>query len=244
MTDEDAPFHAQGLFTGLTREEGEEILAAGSPISFPSEAAIFRSGDHGDAMYVITAGAAKVEVGGRFHILHAGDFFGEMALLAPGPRMATIVGRRRRGNGADPRRGVRALRARAPGRRDGDDEAARDPPPRGRAAHRRLDGLTQPPNGGPRLATIGRWSGAAPNADAPPAGRGVVMRPGSRHRLVAAASIVALVASVAVLSANAGAATSAHPKARAAQPAGSDRPPTVGRSTATATASPTSWRTG
>ncbi len=42
------------------------------------------------------------------------------------------------------------------------------------------------------------------------------MRPGSRHRLVAAASIVALVASVAVLSANAGAATSEHPKARAA----------------------------
>ena len=42
-------------------------------------------------MYVITKGAAKVEVGGRFHILHAGDFFGEMALLAPGPRMAAIV---------------------------------------------------------------------------------------------------------------------------------------------------------
>ena len=62
MMDDDAPFHAQGLFTGLTREEGEEILAAGSPISFPSEAAIFRSGDHGDAMYVITKGAAKVEL--------------------------------------------------------------------------------------------------------------------------------------------------------------------------------------
>ncbi len=43
------------------------------------------------------------------------------------------------------------------------------------------------------------------------------MRPGSRHRLVAAASIVALVASVAVLSANAGALTSARPRARAAQ---------------------------
>jgi CRP-like cAMP-binding protein len=33
---------------------------------------------------------AEVDVGGRFHKLGRGDFFGEMALISEGQRMATV----------------------------------------------------------------------------------------------------------------------------------------------------------
>jgi CRP-like cAMP-binding protein len=47
-------------------------------------------GDPGDAMYIIVGGAAEVDVGGRFHRLERGDFFGEMAVLAGKRREATV----------------------------------------------------------------------------------------------------------------------------------------------------------
>jgi signal-transduction protein with cAMP-binding, CBS, and nucleotidyltransferase domain len=47
-------------------------------------------GDPGDAIYVIVSGAAEVDVGGRFHRLGPGDFFGETAVLAGKRREATV----------------------------------------------------------------------------------------------------------------------------------------------------------
>jgi CRP-like cAMP-binding protein len=41
-------------------------------------------------MYIIMAGATDVDVGGRFHRLERGDFFGEMAVLASERREATV----------------------------------------------------------------------------------------------------------------------------------------------------------
>jgi CRP-like cAMP-binding protein len=74
---DDTPTLSTGLFAGLSADDADGILQAGERLSFPAGTTIFETGD-------------RVDVGGRFHVLKAGAFFGEMALLAPGPRMATI----------------------------------------------------------------------------------------------------------------------------------------------------------
>jgi CRP-like cAMP-binding protein len=78
------------LFAGLSREHLEEVLRVGGRVSFDTGQAIVERGDPGDAMYIMVSGAAEVDVGGRFHRLERGDFFGEMAVLAGKPREATV----------------------------------------------------------------------------------------------------------------------------------------------------------
>ena len=78
------------LFAGLNREHLEEILRVGGRVSFDTGQAIVERGDPGDAMYIMVSGAAEVDVGGRFHRLERGDFFGEMAVLAGERREATV----------------------------------------------------------------------------------------------------------------------------------------------------------
>ncbi len=85
-----AALRSSGLFSGLSDDDVQGMLDAGDAVSFLADEAIFEAGDQGDAMYVVAEGEARVDVGGRFHILKAGDFFGEMALIAPGKRMATV----------------------------------------------------------------------------------------------------------------------------------------------------------
>ena len=79
------------LFAGLDREHLEHVLRVGHRVSFDSGQAVVERGDPGDAMYIVVGGAAEVDVGGRFHRLERGDFFGEMAVLAGQPREATVV---------------------------------------------------------------------------------------------------------------------------------------------------------
>jgi CRP/FNR family transcriptional regulator, cyclic AMP receptor protein len=78
------------LFAGLDRGHLEDVLAVGRRVSFAAGQAIVERGDPGDAMYIVLDGVAEVDVGGRFHRLERGDFFGEMAVLAGKPREATV----------------------------------------------------------------------------------------------------------------------------------------------------------
>ena len=80
-----APF-----FAGLSPDDLEGILRVGRPVSFEAGQAMVEQGEPGDGMYIIVAGSAEVDVGGRFHTLTTGHFFGEMALITAGKRMATV----------------------------------------------------------------------------------------------------------------------------------------------------------
>jgi len=80
-----APF-----FAGLSPDDLEGILRVGRPVSFEAGQAMVELGEPGDGMYIIVAGSAEVDVGGRFHTLTTGHFFGEMALITAGKRMATV----------------------------------------------------------------------------------------------------------------------------------------------------------
>ena len=78
------------FFAELPPEDLQAIVDVGRVASFGEGDKIVEEGDRADGMYVILGGEARVDVGGRFHILKAGDFFGEMALIAPSKRMATV----------------------------------------------------------------------------------------------------------------------------------------------------------
>jgi CRP-like cAMP-binding protein len=80
-----APF-----FAGLAPADLDGVLAVGQPVSFEPGQPIVEQGDAGDGMYIIVSGMAEVDVGGRFHKLTTGNFFGEMALVSAGKRMATV----------------------------------------------------------------------------------------------------------------------------------------------------------
>ncbi len=78
------------FFAGVEREDLERILRIGRRSTFEPGQAIVERGDLGDGMYIVLRGTARVEVGGRYHDLRAGNFFGEMAVLAGRKRTATV----------------------------------------------------------------------------------------------------------------------------------------------------------
>ena len=80
------------LFSDLNKRELQEIARLFKERRFSKGETVVQEGSGGAAFFVIEAGEAKVFVGGEERsILGPGDFFGEIALIDEGTRMATIT---------------------------------------------------------------------------------------------------------------------------------------------------------
>jgi sulfate permease, SulP family len=84
------------LLRDFTAQQVERLRAALEPVAWPAGHVIFRRGDPGSALYLVTSGRASVHLQHddgdiRLVTFAAGAVFGELALLDRGPRSATIT---------------------------------------------------------------------------------------------------------------------------------------------------------
>jgi len=82
------------LFESLDTEAAQELCELLENLDCKAGTVLFRTGDEGDAMYIIEQGKVRISVRAKeghevtLTELHRGDFFGEMALLDGKPRSA------------------------------------------------------------------------------------------------------------------------------------------------------------
>jgi CRP-like cAMP-binding protein len=80
------------LFSRCTKREIAELAAECDELDVGAGKELTREGDRGREFMVLVRGAARVVKDGRtINTLQAGDFIGEIALLADVPRTATVT---------------------------------------------------------------------------------------------------------------------------------------------------------
>ncbi len=87
------PEHLQGVpwFAACTEEQLSEMARIAERLHIQAGEVILREGRLGRELFVILEGTAKVMRAGRVvNILHAGDYFGELAAIEAVPRSATV----------------------------------------------------------------------------------------------------------------------------------------------------------
>jgi CRP-like cAMP-binding protein len=80
------------LFKGLPKRHLRSIARVTSVSRHPAGSSIVEEGKPGSTFYAVAEGKAKIVRRGRtLHRIGPGDFFGEIALLDPGPRSASVI---------------------------------------------------------------------------------------------------------------------------------------------------------
>jgi len=80
------------LFDGCTDEQLANIAQLADEIAVPAGYVLVYEGDWGHEVFVVAEGEAEVTAGGRMlALLDQGSVVGELAVLNPAPRTATVV---------------------------------------------------------------------------------------------------------------------------------------------------------
>lgn len=79
------------VFRHLAPAQLAEVAGLLQPRQLPPRYTVLRRGEHAGSMWFIDAGEVSVRTPQRRLTLGPGDYFGELALLEPGPRHTTIV---------------------------------------------------------------------------------------------------------------------------------------------------------
>ena len=80
------------LFAAASKQELAEIASIADEIDLPEGKTLIKEGETGREFFVLIDGTAEVTRGGKkVASIGAGDFFGEISLIAKTPRNATII---------------------------------------------------------------------------------------------------------------------------------------------------------